>query len=242
MSHKKEKKAWLRIIGDVHGKYDKYLPLTKESEYSLCVGDVGFDYSYLEKFLNPVYHKSISGNHDNYTKKICPCTDRENCRSCDMRGYTFPMMSKHFLGDYGVWDVPDFGEIFFVRGAWSIDKQWRIPGVSWWEELSYAQGLRALELYEKLKPDFVVTHTVPSSIIPEVPFKRIFGDTIHGSRTESLLDNLYYIHQPKKWIFGHWHVDWKREISHPKTENKTEFMCLNELSFVDFPKKDLDTP
>ncbi len=241
----KEKIAHLRIIGDCHGKCDKYLHLAKEATYSLCVGDVGFDYSYYQRLMNPEFGKFIGGNHDNYTKMPCPsCNgkDKDNCGFCETRGYTFPHQSRHFLKDFGVWEVPDFGPIFYVRGAWSIDKEWRTINVSWWEdeELTYQQCVNAIDAYEKLRPDFVVTHTVPESMIPAIPFNKMFGDKIYKNRTEQMLENMYQIHQPKKWIFGHWHVDWTKLIEHPKTQAKTEFICLKELGYVDFPKK-LDT-
>jgi hypothetical protein len=232
----KDKVSHLRIIGDCHGKYDQYLHLAKESTYSLCVGDVGFEYSYFERLLDPEFGKFIGGNHDNYCKQPC-CKD--GCEKCENRGFTFTKLSRHFLKDFGVWEVPDFGSIFYVRGAWSIDQDWRIRNVSWWEdeELTYQQCVNAIELYEKLKPEFVVTHTVPESVIPSVPFNKMFGDTIRGSRTEQMLENMYQIHQPLRWIFGHWHVDWKKWFEHPKTSKKTEFICLKELGCMDFQKK-----
>jgi hypothetical protein len=91
-------------------------------------------------------------------------------------------------------------------------------------------------MYEQLKPDFVVTHTVPESIIKFIPFNRMFGDTIYRNRTEQMLENMYQLHQPKKWIFGHWHVDWRQWIEHPKTNKKTEFICRKELGYIDFQK------
>jgi hypothetical protein len=42
----KKKTAFFRIIGDVHGKYDKYAHVATQAEYSLQVGDMGFDYRY----------------------------------------------------------------------------------------------------------------------------------------------------------------------------------------------------
>lgn len=238
----KEKAAHLRVIGDCHGKYDKYLHLAKESVYSLCVGDVGFEYSYFQRFLDPEFGKFIGGNHDNYTTEPCHACkgkDKDNCSVCETRGYTFSHLSRHFLKDYGVWEVPDFGSIFYTRGAWSIDQDWRVRNVSWWEdeELTYQQCVNAIGLYEKLKPDFVITHTVPESIIPAIPFNRMFGDKIYRNRTEQMLENMYQIHQPIRWIFGHWHVDWKKWIEHPTTNKKTEFICLQELGHIDFQKK-----
>lgn len=229
-----QKKKCLRVISDVHGHLKEYVDLVSEVEYSLQVGDMGFSYDYINQHLDPVKHRILGGNHDNYTKELCVC--KNGCEKCENRGYIFTKLSPHFLSDYGVWDVPGFGPIFYVRGAWSIDKDWRVNNVSWWEdeELTYAQCVNAIAKYEELKPKFVVTHTVPESIIPQIPFSRAFGDDIHGSRTEKMLDNMYEIHQPETWIFGHWHTGWRKEIEHPKTSKKTEFICLPELGSVDF--------
>ena len=168
------------------------------------------------------------------TEKFVIVKTEKIVKFVNLEGYKFCDMPPHFLKDYGIWEIPDFGPIFYVRGAWSLDKDFRLPGISWWEdeELTYAQCLKAIELYTKAKPDFVVTHTAPASIIPSIPFKRIFGDKIYGSRTESMLEEMYKIHQPKTWIFGHFHVDWTQTIG------KTKFICLNELSYIDFPKKE----
>jgi hypothetical protein len=229
-------KTWLRVIGDVHGKYNAYVPLAQGAEYSLCVGDVGFNYNYLD-CLNAEKHRAIGGNHDNYTAVECTYCKGKKCEKCEMRGYWFCLMSKHFLGDYGLWEVPGFGPIFYVRGAWSIDQQWRTINVSWWkdEELTREQFARAAAKYQEVKPEFVVTHTVPASIIPKFFKKNMFGDTVRGSFTEAGLDTLYQVHQPKKWIFGHWHLDWTGKITH-ESGKETEFICLNELKYVDFQK------
>jgi hypothetical protein len=262
----KDKATHLRIIGDCHGKYDQYLHLAKEATYSLCVGDVGFEYSYFQRLLDPEFGKFVGGNHDNYCKKPCGCQNElkamkealgpslfaagggplagelnalENCEKCEGRGFVFTELSRHFLKDFGVWEVPDFGPIFYVRGAWSIDRDWRVANVSWWEdeELTYQQCVNAIDLYEKIKPEFVVTHTVPELVIPSIPFNKMFGDKIYRNRTEQMLGNMYHIHQPLRWIFGHWHVDWKKWFEHPTTNKKTEFICLKELGYIDFDKK-----
>lgn len=235
MNNKKEK-FWFRCIGDCHGNHEELVKLCKEAEYSICVGDIGFSYDYLKENLDANRNKLLLGNHDNYTKEICPICQGKACLECESRGYNFSHLSSHFLKDFGIWEVPKFGSIFYVRGAWSIDKDWRINNVSWWEdeELTYQQCVNAINAYEQVKPEFVVTHTVPESIIPSIPFNKMFGETIYRNRTEQMLENMYQIHQPKKWIFGHWHVDWRKWFEHPKTKEKTEFICLKELGYIDF--------
>jgi predicted phosphodiesterase len=227
----------LRIIGDVHGLLHKYVPLAKAADYSLCVGDVGFDYSYLDRTLDPGYHKAIGGNHDNYTSAKCEKCNGDGCDTCQSRGYVFSKMSSHFLKDYGTYNVPGFEPIFYTRGAWSIDHQYRTIGITWWvdEELTRQQCENAIAEYENIKPEFVVTHTCPASIIPYFFTPNIFGDKIQGSRTEMMLDEMYRRHQPKIWIFGHWHKEWQSEIPHSYTGKQTKFTCLPELGYVDFP-------
>lgn len=237
---KQKKEAYLRIIGDVHGKYDKYAHVAAGAEYSLQVGDMGFDYRYISRIVDSAKHKVIGGNHDNYTKHPCFVTDcGEDCQICNGKGYFYGDQSKHFLGDYGIWQPPQFEPIFYLRGAWSIDWKYRTPEISWWEdeEIPYTQMMKALAFYTEKKPEFVVSHTVPFSIVPSIPFEKIFGEQLHKPRTEELLDQMYEAHQPKIWLFGHWHVNWEKVFVHPRTGKETKFICIAELCYKDFPNE-----
>lgn len=226
---------WLRVIGDVHGKHKQLAKLCKDATYSLCVGDVGFSYDYLNQNINPKFHKCILGNHDNYTTAEC-CKD--GCEKCEGRGYVFAKLSKHFLKDFGIWSVPKFGDIFYVRGAWSIDQDYRTINVSWWvdEELTRIQLVNAIDAYDKAKPKFVVTHTCPQCIVPMFFNGSTFGNKVFTPKTEQALENMYHIHQPDIWIFGHFHYNWDKVVKHPQTGKETRFICLNELKYIDFPK------
>lgn len=77
------------------------------------------------------------------------------------------------------------------------------------------------------KPDIVFSHECPtfiSDIIGEPGLLRDFGyDDGWHSFTAHLLSELYKIHQPKLWVFGHYH---KR---HDLYWEKTRFVCLEEL-------------
>lgn len=186
------------LIGDVHGHIGRYIQKAKPVPYSLQVGDLDFNYDRLSE-LDPNYHKVVAGNHDNYER-----------------------MTPHFLGDFGVWN-----NIFFVRGEYSIDKQWRTPFLDWWpnEELGFAECCACIDYYKRVRPEIVVTHGCPASLIPDLlrPEERVFPP----SRTTSLLEKLYKIHQPQVWVFGHWHRSWTR------TYEKTTFTCLNELETLE---------
>ena len=129
---------FLTFIGDVHGKYKEYLNKITEKEYSIQLGDFGFDYSCL-KHVDTTKHKILLGNHDNYDN-----------------------IPKHSLGDFGVYELLGL-KIFYIRGAYSIDKKYRIVGRSWWEneELNYTQCNDCIQLYKNTKPDMVISHDAP---------------------------------------------------------------------------------
>jgi predicted phosphodiesterase len=203
--------VFFRLIGDCHGKYEQYLSLAQEAEYSLQLGDLGFDYSCLKQ-VDPAKHRCLAGNHDNYDN----------------------MQTKHWLGDYGIYEVPNIGNIFFIRGGRSIDRGYRKPGIDWWEdeELSYQKMQEALTLYTEVKPDFVVSHECPGSII-DLAFgaKTWDGEFLKPSMTAKLLDAMWQGHSPKIWFFGHHHKEWSDNM------RGTQFHCLPELGVFDFYEK-----
>ena len=193
-----------RLIGDVHGKYERYRLLIRKARFTIQLGDFGFDYKTLGS-VNARSHRILGGNHDNYD---------------DVGNWP------HFLGNYGVHNVPGFGDLFFIRGGFSIDHHMRTEGVSWWraEELSMAECHMALSEYSRVKPDFVVTHECPRSIVPYVTA----STHIIPSRTNQLLEQMLSIHRPDGWVFGHYHRSWSQLI------DGTHFFCLNELECMNF--------
>jgi len=200
-----------RIIGDVHGHWERYHLLLRKAHFTVQLGDFGFDYSTLST-VDAERHRFLGGNHDNYDKVG-----------------EWP----HYLGDYGIHSVPGFGGVFFVRGGLSIDQQIggkdggpRIEGVNWWaaEELRMAECYAALEEYSRVKPDFMITHECPASVVPHVTA----SSRILPSRTNQLLQRMLEIHQPRRWVFGHYHHSWQKVI------DKTHFTCLQELECLDF--------
>lgn len=206
----------IRFIGDVHGEYSLYLDTVKDVPYSVQIGDFGFNYNCLNK-LDPSCHKVIAGNHDNYSE-----VDGK-----------FIHQSPHFLGDFGVCEL-DSVSFFFVRGGRSIDFRWRKEGRDWWphEELTYTEGLQAIDLYQKTKPDFVVSHECPAEVISQISnLTHYDGELLVPGSTAELLQQMFDIHQPKLWIFGHHHKD------KSFTVKGTNFLCLGELSYFDYQKE-----
>lgn len=72
--------------------------------------------------------------------------------------------------------------------------------------------------YKEYLPEYVCSHTCPS-VCGDL---MTFGGYIEMPM-ETFLGELFMIHHPKLWVFGHWHKSWRRVI------NGTQFVCLNQV-------------
>lgn len=200
----------ITLIGDLHGKYERYHRIIRQTEkhpYTLQIGDFGFRLDTL-KNVDSTKHLILPGNHDQYD--IC---------------YNYP----HFLGDYGYTSLNRI-EFFYYRGAYSIDRQYRTVGIDWWEneQVSIDQFMKARELYRTIKPKIVITHDCPQNIASMMlePGQRIYENT-----TGWALQELLNIHEPNLWFFGHHHQS--RTIQY----GNTKFICLDELETYELTKE-----
>lgn len=227
----------LRIIGDLHGHKANYKKFVKGTHDSIQIGDLHSsydandlqkDYSWMtEAGVDPTKHKFFTGNHDNLD---------------------FAFESPHCLGDFGVYTVPDFGDVFFVRGAFSIDHkhrrktdwQWgnKLLAKNHWpdkEELTLEECNQAIALYEQVKPVFVLTHECPLDVVDQVTDPHFmesmgYSQAILKTRTNQALNAMLVLHQPKVWCFGHYHR--KKSFVH----GETNFHCIGLNQFKDFGK------
>lgn len=228
----------LTLIGDVHGKFDEYYNIAKDADYSVQVGDFGFEKEWNKLYysgLNPEKHKVLGGNHESYNTCV---------------------HSPHYLGDYGS-TIIDGINIFYVRGAISInraeqrtsDKEYfRKYGVkqqSWWsqEELNLDEMIDCIRKYDtwawchemlcdKYKPKpktLLLAHSPPASILDEIhdgdhSALRQYG--FHeGFRenTSLLIDRLLKRFEPDMGCFGHHHCSYSIQ------SGKTTLIGLAEL-------------
>ena len=193
----------ITLIGDVHGKYDRYHKIIRQKDrhtYTVQLGDFGFTYQTLDN-VDSTRHQILGGNHDNYNRIV-----------------NYP----HYLGDYGYVNNFNGIDFFFYRGAYSIDRQYRTIGIDWWEQeqLKIEDFMKARKLYRSIKPEVMISHDCPQDIALQMlkPDQRVYENNTSWS-----LQELYNVHQPKVWFFGHWHRSVK--IQH----GNTQFICLNEL-------------
>ena len=213
----------LAVISDVHGKFGQYVNVARKYEHTLQLGDMGFDYDKLNECcilegLASDKHKFFGGNHDNYD------TYHEQPNS---------------LGDFGPEELGG-REFFYVRGAFSIDREYRLNRlkttglISWWEEeqLSNTDMFDCSNNYGLIKPDTVITHTCPDEIAaiignPDILVRYGHDPKTHTTHTQQILQAMFDVHKPKLWIFGHFHksVDFEHK--------GTRFICLSELEAIE---------
>lgn len=205
-----------RIIGDVHGKFSRYIELAESFDGpSIQIGDFGVGFGNHDRDRdvakwqkqNP-QHRFYRGNHDN----------PETCKQ--MPGY--------------ISDGTVENDLMIIGGAWSIDYAYRTIGLDWWddEELSQDAFDVLIDTYRIIKPRVMLTHDCPQFVSKELFIdtglalwngKPVFSET----RTGMALQAMFEIHQPEEWYFGHWH----NTLS--KTINGTRFQCIGELDYVD---------
>ena len=169
------------------------------------IGDYGI--GFVENPIKDLYvaknHRFIRGNHDD------------------------PQRSKGEINNIadGHVETIENNKVMFVGGASSIDRDFRIPGVSWWydEELSHEELEEVIDLYFQQKPDVMVTHEVPNSVVFHFGL-RILKDS---ARTREAFRLMFEIHKPKLWIFGHWHIKFDKVI------DGTRFICVDQNHHVD---------
>ena len=208
------------IIGDVHGytkTYQKWLRQNLDpSQRTIQIGDMGLGFAGVGLHPMADNHKFFRGNHDNPQK----CREHRN-----------------YLGDYGYLEEDG---IFWIAGAWSIDRAYRVEGISWWpdEELSYDELGNAIALYEKVRPRFVLSHEAPS-VAGKVLLHGQLGPYFTAklacsmSRTAEAMQQMLDIHQPERWIFGHYHLH--EEFFAPGYT--TKFRVVGGMMFAGDPPK-----
>jgi hypothetical protein len=222
------------FIGDVHGKIKQYRRIIRglpEGSKSLQLGDMGIGFKGVRLYnagsMLRGEHLFIRGNHD----------DPAACRKHPL-----------YIGEYG---FDEQEKLFWLGGAWSIDREWRTEGVSWWrdEELNSSQLENAYDLYVSAKPRIVATHEAPSKaaltmlseLIPN-PYHE-FSPTDQSvrlktddyryykeklgcvtTRTSGWLQEMLEAWPPSVWLFGHYHLTKSFKLG------ETEFQCLGELA------------
>lgn len=100
---------------------------------------------------------------------------------------------------------------FVMGGAWSVDRDSRILGVSWFEEElpsdgELARGRETLDA-RGWAVDYVLTHECPASMRDELTQASEHDPGSHEDRLQDFLDEVDEDGDFDHWYCGHYHVD-----------------------------------
>lgn len=213
------------ITGDTHGDVDfekiinfasLHNELTKQ-DYVIILGDFGVpwktpwdghfkkqDKRLLEQYKEfPFTTLFVDGNHENFNAlKQFPCDEWKGGKVQFLNDSVIHLCRSQIFYINGY-------KFFTLGGAESIDKEFRIPGKSWWREesITYADLDMAADklALNDFKVDFILTHEMPASIYEK--YFLFMHDRWSVSGTSRALDNIYNSTEYKYWFFGHHHVD-----------------------------------
>ena len=212
------------ITGDVHCPIDVHKLNTKnfpeqkyltKKDFVIVCGDMGIVWSgdnkdkYWQNWFNDKNFTTlfIDGNHENHDLLNTYTIEEWNGGKVHkimpnvihlMRGQVFSINNK---------------KIFTLGGAYSIDKMYRMPHVSWWEtempsESEYTEAINNLKRNNN-KVDLIITHCAPRSIHDKLVMEKRHDDLTNFLEhiIESEVD---YSH----WYFGHYHRDQNIDKKH----------------------------
>lgn len=219
------------ITGDLHGEIDinklntKNFPIQKnltKDNFLIVAGDFGlvFDKSRQQKYWQEWLGKKnfttlfVDGNHENFDLlneypvtewcggKVHKITDSIIHL---MRGQVFTIKGQ---------------KIFTFGGAESIDKMYRMPRMTWWEQempshAEYEEGLKNLEKHN-WEVDYIITHECSNQTFNKLA-EILFNS--HEKLDLSIALKKYFdvIEEKvkyKHWYFGHYHASLSIDEKH----------------------------
>ena len=216
------------VTGDLHGETSKldYFFETKgkdltRDDYVIILGDFGMiwsadtrhGYPWDEKRIQEYFEEKyrwttlfVDGNHENFVHlKQFPVKE--------WNGGKAGILSEHCLwlrrGEIFMIDGSTF---LTIGGAYSIDKNWRHPQITWWpDEAITREDIRKTKLNlaaHKNKVDYILTHCAPYPIYFQIALQeRFVMENKPASENEMVLQEINEITTFKKWYFGHYHIN-----------------------------------
>lgn len=227
------------LIGDLHGKREQLLLLIRKYDIRdsniIILGDcgVGFcsysikdDYEFLNTHLelnsNKLYY--IRGNHDNpehwYNDTVRSEIEKKYPNIIHLLdGEVIEIFSKKYL---------------VIGGGISFDRITRNEGVSYWKD----EYIRVPELDKIENLEGILSHVGPLPISLDQKAIAYWSERdnklakdINDERM--LIEKIGNTFQPKKWFFGHFHLNENFEYTPDASQPSIRCHCLSELSFLE---------
>lgn len=218
------------IMGDIHGsqvelqkKLDNSGINLKMDDTVIVTGDAGLTYGHFTMgSLKKMMHKIdctwiiMRGNHDTLYWRDYEDNDRWHTEDDYLIQNKYPKI-KYVRDEGGIYNIGGYN-FLFVPGAYSVDKWYRLNNDLPYEpeeELTVSQLENLLTLSEKYKDDidFVIAHTFPKKLEPQIQYLFMSGIDQNqvSKQTELWLDDIMHeIHQGKNfkhYFGGHFHDD-----------------------------------
>lgn len=201
------------VTGDTHGYYDETIYRLRDTKIGkgdtlIICGDFGFVWNDVSSRICLKHLQKeefdiafVDGNHEDFDElEQFPVIEWNGGKAHQVGTNIFHLMR---------------GEIFSIEGktfyafggAYSVDKGMRQPHISWWQQElptneDYNNGKKHLEAVN-YKVDYVLSHTIPYSIICRLGKIPDAHDQELTGHFEWLKNNLEF----KRWFAGHFHVD-----------------------------------
>lgn len=215
----------IRITGDTHGDYVRFIENNmgddawNKDDFLIICGDFGFVFldNYTEKsYLDYMEQKTYTilfcdGNHENFPLLYSyPEVEWNGGRVHLIRDNIFHLMRGQIYEINGK-------TIFTMGGAYSIDREYRRLGYSYWsEELpskkEYEEATDNLAKHNN-KVDIIITHTAPNAVV-NMLIDSLSKEALEKSNNDKgdselrvFLEKVYNEVEFDKWYFGHFHLD-----------------------------------
>ena len=216
------------VTGDLHGHHDMekldetHFPeqhLLTKKDYVIVCGDFSLVWSNSEKVLywrnwfnsKPFTTLFVDGNHENF----------DLLNKYEIQNWSGGKV--HFISDSiihlmrgQIFQIGKY-KVFTMGGATSVDKEYRIPGVTWWEEEQPSEN-ELIEARENLfkcgyEVDYIISHSASNRIISKMGFAE--EDTKLVKLFDEIDENVKFKH----WYFGHYHNDKNIDSRHTALYN-----------------------
>lgn len=151
------------VTGDIHANLDKkrarFIQSLSPSDILIVLGDFGYTWTplILDNYYAPCITLTVDGNHDNFSYlNGCPTVEKYGSSVQVIKENVYRLITGN------IYTIEDL-QFFVFGGASSIDKEWRLPYVSWWPEevpskADFDRALANLE-HSQWNFDYFLSHT-----------------------------------------------------------------------------------
>lgn len=209
------------MVGDVHGDLlfaSRMVEVARSHGIKQIVqlGDFGiWDHrpdgkAFLDKLnersrISDVHWLFVAGNHENYDS----LEDYESNRQHTPEDFV-PIRSRiHWTRRVNTWNWEGW-QWGAVGGAYSIDKEYRVPGNSWWhqEMLTWADVDKVADIGDKHRVNILISHDCPDW----AKFNGRLKPDETSQQHRKMMTEVHKILLPQMWFHGHYHswMDYRR--------------------------------